>query len=112
MATCPEFLKAVVAAAVPVTADPEETVILNQKYAADTGITDIEATDYRTIHVIFEAKSEWVLPGPEQLAKYSISKDIRCPGTCMMRFRKCRTRHGMETVTFTGLDRRSYREGP
>lgn len=63
LAKCPEFLKAVVAAVVPVVAYPEETVILNQQYTADTGITDIEVTDYQTFHVIFEAKRGWVLPG-------------------------------------------------
>lgn len=76
LAKCPEFLKAIVATVVPVTADPKETVVLNQQYTADTGITDIEVTDYRTFHVIFEAKRGWVLPGADQLTKYSVRKDF------------------------------------
>lgn len=80
LAKCPEFLKVVVAAVVPVVVDPEETVILNQQYTADTGITDIEVTDHKTFHVIFEAKRGWVLPGAEQLTKYSIRKDFAASG--------------------------------
>lgn len=75
---CPEFLRQVIMAVVPVSVDPEDVLILNQRYTNDTGITDIEITDKKTFHIIFEAKRGWVLPGAEQLTKYSLRKEFVC----------------------------------
>lgn len=49
---------------------------MNQRYDATTGITDIEVTDHKYFHIIFEAKRGWLLPGAEQLTKYSIREDF------------------------------------
>ena len=108
LAKCPEFLKAVVSSVVPVMPDPEETVILNQQYTADTGITDIEVTDYRTFHVIFEAKRGWVLPGTEQLTKYSVRKDFAASGVvCFKRLLNQSVRKSLKTYkpTILGKER-------
>lgn len=76
LAKCPEFLKAVVASVSGFTPDVEDTTIMNQRYDAATGITDIEVTDHKNFHIIFEAKRGWLLPGADQLTKYSIREDF------------------------------------
>ena len=76
LAKCPEFLKRVAAAVVPAAFDPEDVWILNQQYTGDTGITDIEITDEKNFHMIIEAKRGWVLPGADQLKKYSLRKSF------------------------------------
>lgn len=73
---CPEFLIRIVRSICAVTADPGQTTILNQQYDQETGITDIEITDDQTFHIIIEAKKGWILPGAEQLTKYSKRKDF------------------------------------
>ena len=69
---CPEFLKAVVKHICGLVPDTDAITVMNQKYDADTGITDIEVTDYKNFHIIFEAKRGWLLPGADQLTKYSV----------------------------------------
>lgn len=69
---CPEFLKAVVKHICGLVPDTDAITVMNQKYDADTGITDIEVTDYKNFHIIFEAKRGWLLPGAGQLTKYSV----------------------------------------
>lgn len=64
---CPEFLKAVVSTITGVTVDPDDVIVRNQAYDAKTGITDIEVKDGKTVHIIFEAKRGWLLPGADQL---------------------------------------------
>ena len=76
LAKCPEFLKAVVSAVSGFTPAVDDTTIMNQRYDATTGITDIEVTDHKYFHIIFEAKRGWLLPGAEQLTKYSIREDF------------------------------------
>ena len=79
---CPEFLKKVVYAVAGIEVDPEAVTIKNQSYDAVTGITDIEVTDNETVHIIFEAKRGWILPGAEQLTKYSLRDDfVKSPAT-------------------------------
>lgn len=73
---CPIFLKAVVRRVCGVDANPEEVIILNQQFDSATGITDIEVLDGRTFHIIFEAKRGWVLPGADQLTRYSTRQDF------------------------------------
>ena len=73
---CPVFLKGIVKKVCGVDADPDQVVILNQQYDAKTGITDIEVTDNELFHIIFEAKRGWLLPGAEQLTKYSLRADF------------------------------------
>lgn len=73
---CPEFLKRIVKKVCGVEANPENVTILNQEYDKTTGITDIEVTDDQYFHIIFEAKRGWLLPGAEQLTKYSTRKDF------------------------------------
>jgi hypothetical protein len=69
---CPEFMKAVVSSVCGVIPDHDKVAIQNQKYDADTGITDIEVTDRLNFHIIFEAKRGWILPGAQQLTRYSL----------------------------------------
>lgn len=71
LAKCPEFLKSIVQHIWQQTPDPNTVVIMNQKYDSDTGITDIEITDQKNFHIIFEAKRGWNLPGAAQLTKYA-----------------------------------------
>lgn len=73
---CPEFLKAVVVAVCGFTPAIEDTTIMNQRYDAATGITDIEVTDHKNFHIIIEAKRGWILPGSDQLTKYSVREDF------------------------------------
>ena len=72
LAQCPEFLKAVVQHICGLVPDTDTVMVMNQKYDAATGITDIEVTDEQSFHIIFEAKRGWILPGADQLTKYSV----------------------------------------
>ena len=73
---CPLFLQEVVKKVCGLDANPEDVTVLNQQYDAVTGITDIEVTDDKTFHIILEAKRGWLLPGAEQLTKYSTRTDF------------------------------------
>lgn len=73
---CPEFLSKVVLEVSGVAINPDKVIIKNQSYDAVTGITDIEVTDNKNVHIIFEAKRGWILPGAEQLEKYSVREDF------------------------------------
>lgn len=77
LAKCPEFLKSIVSRVTGIVASSDDIRIMNQRYDRETGITDIEVTDYNTFHIIFEAKRGWLLPGSEQLTKYSLRDDFR-----------------------------------
>ena len=76
LAKCPVFLKGIVRKVCGIEVDPKNVTILNQEYDQATGITDIEVTDDQCFHIIFEAKRGWLLPGAEQLTKYSTRKDF------------------------------------
>ncbi len=73
---CPEFLKNIVFEVSGVVIDSNLVIIKNQDYDAESGITDIEITDGKNVHLIFEAKRGWILPGGDQLTKYSLKKDF------------------------------------
>lgn len=77
LSRCPEFLKAVVSTIAGITINPNETVVRNQAFDAKTGITDIEITDGKSVHIIFEAKRGWALPEADQLTRYSLRDDFR-----------------------------------
>ena len=72
LARCPEFLEAVVKKICGIIPDVDSIVIRNQEYEKGTGITDIEVSDTQNFHIVFEAKRGWILPGSEQLTKYSL----------------------------------------
>lgn len=72
LAKCPEFLNAIVQFICDLVLDTEAITIRNQKYDAGTGITDIEVSDHKNFHIIFEAKRGWDLPKADQLTKYSV----------------------------------------
>ncbi len=74
---CPVFMNKVVNKVFGIDVNPDEVNILYQNYDSETGITDIEMTDGQTFHLIIEAKRGWVLPGAEQLTKYSLRSDFR-----------------------------------
>ena len=71
LAQCPEFLKAVVQHICGLVPDTDTVMVMNQKYDAATGITDIEVTDEQSFHIIFEAKRGLDLPGAPA-TKYSV----------------------------------------
>lgn len=74
---CAEFLKALIIS-ITGTAPPNDDIsILNQRYDANAGITDIEITDFQTFHIIIEAKRGWILPSADQLTKYSLRSDFQ-----------------------------------
>ena len=62
LARCPELLKSVIYIIAGILPDVDNTIIQNQKYDSDTGITDIEITDHSNFHIIIEAKRGWILP--------------------------------------------------
>ena len=77
LAKCSEFLKALIIS-ITGTAPPNDDIsILNQRYDANAGITDIEITDFQTFHIIIEAKRGWILPSADQLTKYSLRSDFQ-----------------------------------
>lgn len=77
LAKCSEFLKALIIS-ITGTAPPNDDIsILNQRYDANAGITDIEITDFQTFHIIIEAKRGWILPSADQLRKYSLRSDFQ-----------------------------------
>lgn len=77
LARCTEFLKLVVASITGTSPAVDDVSIMNQRYDAATGITDIEITDYHSFHIIIEAKRGWILPRAEQLTKYSRRADFQ-----------------------------------
>lgn len=76
LAKCPFFLKVVINSMLGIDVDPEKVRITYQQYEQETGITDLEVTDDDLFFVIVEAKRGWILPGAEQLTKYSKRHDI------------------------------------
>lgn len=74
---CAEFLKVLIFTITGTIPMDDNISILNQRYDSATGITDIEITDYHNFHVIIEAKRGWVLPGADQLTKYSLRADFQ-----------------------------------
>lgn len=74
---CPEFLKRVIYELFKININPGDVSILYQNYEANLGITDIEITDRQSFHLIIEAKRGWLLPGHDQLTKYSLRDDFR-----------------------------------
>ena len=73
---CPALLKTIVYDILEIEIDPETVDIYYQKYEAENGITDIEMTDHKNFYVIIEAKRGWILPGEEQLNRYSLRESI------------------------------------
>ncbi len=70
--SCSLFLTSLVNEVLELKVNHESVDILYQSYDVANGITDIEMTDYQTFYLIIEAKRGWILPGAEQLTKYSI----------------------------------------
>lgn len=69
---CPAFLKHFIRGILGIEIDPDAVEIIYQNYDSEYGITDIEIKDNSTFHIIIEAKRGWILPGVEQLSKYSL----------------------------------------
>ena len=71
-AECPQFLVRVIQFLFDDTDVDEDNIsIIYQKYDDETGITDLEITDENNFYVIIEAKRGWIIPGQEQLERYS-----------------------------------------
>lgn len=77
MKKCPEFLKNIMYEVTGEIVDSDTVTIKNQSYDTIKGITDIEVSDGKLVHVIFEAKRGWALPSKEQLTKYSQRESFR-----------------------------------
>ena len=73
---CPIFMKSIVTQILNIEVNSRDVLVYNEKFDIDTGITDIELTDNKNFHIIFEAKRGWDLPASEQLAEYSLRKDF------------------------------------
>lgn len=76
MTQCPVFTQMLVHSVTKSAIAFDQATIRNQAYDAETGITDIELTDAKTMHIIFEAKRGWLLPKEDQLTRYSLRKDF------------------------------------
>lgn len=104
---CPAFMKKVVLEVLGVSIDPDAVDIQYQKYAAETGITDIEMTDGQTFHLIIEAKRGWVLPGSEQLTKYSIRSDLKkaaVPNKAIVSMSECSVEYANDNLPFKQIN--------
>lgn len=76
LSQCPAFLSRVVENLTKVKPDVDATEIRFQRYDPDQGITDIEITDEKEFYIIIEAKKGWLLPGGDQLTKYSVRPEF------------------------------------
>ena len=100
---CPVLLKSVVENITGFDPDPENISIYNQRYDSETGITDIEITDHQNFHIIIEAKRGWILPGAEQLTRYSLRKDFckaRCAYKNIVTLSECSQTYANEYLPF------------
>lgn len=71
-AKCPKFLVQVIQFLFgDIEVENDNISIIYQKYDDKTGITDLEITDEKNFYIIIEAKRGWILPGYEQLERYS-----------------------------------------
>ena len=77
LSKCPIFIKNTLESVLPVKIEDTEDIIVSaQEFDSENGITDIEITDRKTFHIIFEAKRGWKLPESNQLTKYSLRKSF------------------------------------
>lgn len=107
LARCPEFLKKLVFHITGVTPDPDQVTIMNQRYDAAAGITDIEITDHRFFHIIIEAKRGWQLPGSDQLTKYSLRTDFiksKAPKKYIVTLSECSADYARVYLPFTKVN--------
>lgn len=103
MDKCPTFMKKVIFEVLGVAVEPEKVYIQYQKYDAETGITDLELTDGQTFHLIIEAKKGWLLPGSDQLAKYSLRnefKNISTINKAIVSMSECSIEYANENLPF------------
>lgn len=104
---CPVFMKKVINEIFCIDVDPDCVDILYQNYDAETGITDIEMTDRQTFHLIIEAKRGWLLPGSEQLTKYSLRKDFRrsaVPNKAIVSMSECSLEDAKDNLPFSVIN--------
>ena len=73
---CPVLLKKVICYLFDEDIDVSDVQLIYQSYDSDTGITDLEITDDNRFYLIIEAKRGWILPGTDQLTKYSLREDF------------------------------------
>ena len=100
---CPVFMKKIVYEIFGIDVDPDNVDILYQNYDAATGITDIEMTDRNSFHLIIEAKRGWILPGSEQLTKYSLREDFRkarVPNKAIVSMSECSLEYAKSNLPF------------
>lgn len=104
---CPEFLCSIINEIFSIRINTDETIIFFQKYDARTGITDIEITDRNEFHVIIEAKRGWILPGAEQLTKYSLRVDFKnssVPNKAIVTMSECSEEYARNNLPFLNVN--------
>lgn len=105
---CPVFMKKVVYEIFRIEVDPDHVDILYQNYDAAMGITDIEMTDRNSFYLIIEAKRGWILPGSEQLTKYSLREDLRkarVPHKAIISMSECSLEYAKSNLPFQEINR-------
>ena len=105
---CPAFMRKVIAEILGIEVDPNKVDILYQNYDTKTGITDIEITDRQMFHVIIEAKRGWILPGSEQLTKYSIREDFvkaEVPYKAIVSMSECSLEYAKDNLPFLEVNK-------
>lgn len=74
---CPVFMKKVILEILGIDITTDDVTISYQKYESSMGITDLEITDNKNFYIIIEAKRGWILPGKNQLTKYSERQEFK-----------------------------------
>lgn len=104
---CPVFLCSIINEIFNIRINPDETIIYYQKYDTKTGITDIEITDRNEFHIIIEAKRGWILPGAEQLTKYSLRDDFKnssVPNKSIVTMSECSEEYARNNLPFLNVN--------
>lgn len=104
---CPVFMKKVVFEIFNIEIEPDSIDILYQNFDSSTGITDIEITDQNSFHLIIEAKRGWILPGSEQLTKYSLRDSFRktiVPNKAIVSMSECSLNYARVNLPFTEVN--------
>ncbi|HAV90077.1 MAG TPA: hypothetical protein DCW44_02230 [Eubacterium sp.] len=103
MKKCPCFMKNIISEVFDLEINSEEVLILFQNYDSKAGITDIEIFDNESFHIIIEAKRGWLLPGSEQLTKYSLREEFvksKVPNKAIISMSECSVEYAKLNLPF------------
>lgn len=104
---CPVFTAKFIYEIFKIDINPDEVSIFYQNYDPKAGITDIEMTDGKTFYLIIEAKRGWLLPGEEQLKKYSLRKnfrEIKVDNKAILSMSECSIEYAKSNLPFENID--------